>query len=108
MGSLETSSPTDSQAYRIAVDHEMIGEKVFEMEKLFLSKMAEIKDQPVVLDLLAVKQIDSRGIALCIGLFKECKAKGVAFSVDASSDLYRYLKMLKLTKVIEIREGKTV
>ncbi len=94
--------------FRITVEKDMVGKIVFDLEKQFLEEARSIIGQPVVLDLSAVKLIDSPGVALCVGLFKECKTKGSAFSIDASPDLYRFFKLFKLTKVIEIRERAAV
>jgi ABC-type transporter Mla MlaB component len=94
----------NDQEFRITVETDMVGEVVFDLEKRFIDEMKNIKGQPVVLDLGAGKLIDSPGVALCVGLFKECKAKGSAFSIEAGPDLFRFFKLFKLTKVIDIRE----
>jgi anti-anti-sigma factor len=89
---------------RIVVDHDLVGEKVFDLEKRFLSEMASAGDRNVVLDLTRVKQINSPGIALCVGLFKECRARNLAFVLEAAPELYRFFAMFKLNKVIDIKE----
>jgi anti-anti-sigma factor len=100
--------PAADEAIRVAVERDMIGAYVNELEPRFIAEMARAGKRSVVLDLSAVQHIDSRGITLCIGFFKECKAKGNGFSIVASPDLYRFFRVFKLTKVIDIREGANV
>jgi anti-anti-sigma factor len=99
---------TGSNTLRIVVDHDMGGQQVYELEKRFLAEMNGIKNRKVALDLKIVKRIDSKGIALCIGLFKECQARGCSLVIEAGPELYRFFKVLKLTKVIDIREVAAV
>ena len=92
-----------SDHVRIVVDHDLMENHVQDLRSRLLSEMANAPGKRVVLDLAPVKQIDTRGIALCIGLFKECRAKGCVFSIEAGADLLRLFTTLKLTKVIDIR-----
>lgn len=101
---LKVDDSTAGGAYRIAVDRDMIGAHVNELESRFEKELTRVGKGPVVLDLAAVRQIDSRGMTLCIGLFKEFRAKGCPFSIEAGPDLHRFFRVLKLTKVIDIRE----
>lgn len=94
--------------YSMAVDRDMTGAYVDELQSRFEAEISNAGKRSVILDLSAVRQIDSRGLALCIGLFKECKARGNGFSLLANPDLFRFFRLMKLTKVIDIREGAAV
>jgi two-component system, cell cycle response regulator DivK len=110
------SSPTRAQAsggadlsknediHRIVVARNMTGPFVNELEKYFLERIKSVHNTPVVLDLTDVSVVDSRGIALCIGLKKECDGKGSKFSIDTNSELHKMFKIFKLTKVIDMKE----
>jgi anti-anti-sigma regulatory factor len=100
------AGPSGSDHLRIVVDHDMIENHVQDLRTRLLAEMAHAAGRTVVLDLASVKQIDSRGIALCIGLFKDCRTKGCVFSIEAGADLFRLFTTLKLTKVIDIRGAK--
>jgi anti-anti-sigma factor len=104
----KTADAPAGGVYRITVDRDMTGAHVNELEARFALEIARAGKGPVVLDLTAVRQIDSRGITLCIGLFKECKASGLGFSIHTNPDLHRFFRVLKLTKVIDIREESSV
>ncbi len=59
----------------------------------------------VVLDLSSTQQIDSLGITLVLGLFKECQKAGIAFSIrGASRDLMRVFRLFNLGKFFPILE----
>jgi ABC-type transporter Mla MlaB component len=98
-------TPADTGVHRIAPDRDIVGPYVNDLAARFAEEISSPDKQPVALDLSAVKQMDSRGIALCIGLFKECQAKGNVFSILAPPDLCRFFRTVKLTKIIDIREG---
>lgn len=103
----ETEKPSaDSEVFHIVVDQDMIRAHSNELETRFAKELAQVGNSPVVLDLSTAHEIDSRGIVLCIGLFKECQARRLDFSILVSPDLYRYFRMLKLTTVIAIRQAK--
>jgi two-component system, cell cycle response regulator DivK len=90
--------------YRIVVARNITGSFVNELEKYFLERIKSVHNTPVVLDLTDVNVVDSRGIALCIGLKKECDGKGSKFSIDTNSELHKMFKIFKLTKVIDMKE----
>ena len=100
----KTSSPQSDDVQRIVVERNMTGAFVNELEKRFLEKIKTMHSTPVVLDLTDVSVIDSRGVALCIGLKKECDGKGARFSIDTNPELHKMFKMFKLTQVIDMKE----
>jgi anti-anti-sigma factor len=92
--------------HRIVVEKNMVGEHSFELEKKFQSELSRTT-LPVVLDLTRTTLVDSRGIALCVGLLKECEKKGVAFSIDVNPALARFFRLLKLDRVFQMNERGT-
>jgi anti-anti-sigma factor len=101
---VKTSSPQSEGAQRIVVERNMTGAFVNELEKRFLEKIKNVHSAPIVLDLTDVSVIDSRGVALCIGLKKECDGKGAKFSIDTNPELFKMFKLFKLTQVIDMKE----
>jgi anti-anti-sigma factor len=98
-----TEETTDG-IYRITIEKDMTGAILSDIENRLIVEKTRAGVRPVVLDLTQVKQIDSRGLALCIGLFKECAATGEKFSIEMGVELYKVFKILKLTKIMDIRE----
>ena len=93
----------ESGPYRIAVEKNVIGEYAVELEKHFRSEVDRAKGA-VVLDLTAATIIDSRGVALCVGLLRECQKKDLTLTIEASPELCRFFKMLKFHRIVEFVE----
>jgi anti-anti-sigma factor len=89
---------------KIIVERDMTGAFVSDLETRFSESIIGADGSPVVLDMKDVKRIDSRGIALCIGLKKECDTKGSALTIETNSEIHKMFKIFKLTRVIDMRE----
>lgn len=94
----------NSAVQRITVDRNIMGEYCVELEKRFADEMKKVNGA-VLLDLSRVTLMDSRGIALCVGLFKECRNRNFAFSMEVSPQLDRFFRLLKLDKVLNFKEA---
>jgi anti-anti-sigma factor len=94
---------TENGPLRITVEKNIVGDFTFEVEKQFRAAAARAQG-PVVLDLTAATVVDSRGVALCVGLFKELQRKSIPLSIEASPELGRFFKMLKLDRVMQFSE----
>jgi len=104
MGTRKASARTSgNDEHRLVVGKNIIGEYSIELEKRFSEELASVKG-PVVLDLAATTIIDSRGVALCVGLFKECQRKNLPFSIEAGPELTRFFKLLKLDRILQFTE----
>ena len=101
--SKSAENTTDRGIHRIVVEKNMIGEHSLELEKQFQSEITRITS-PVTLDLTRTSLIDSRGIALCVGLLKECEKKGMPLTVEVNSGLARFFKLLKLNRVFKLED----
>jgi anti-anti-sigma factor len=89
---------------RIVVERNMTGAFVKDLEKRFLDTMQSVHGSAVVLDLTDIGVIDSQGLALCVGLKKECDRKSAPFSIEASPEIHKLFKLCKLSRVIEMKE----
>jgi anti-anti-sigma factor len=98
------SGPTEENMNRIVVERNLTGPFVTDVEQRLLEAIPTIGKSPVVLDLAGINVIDSRGIALCIGLKKECDKKGAPFTIEASPDIHKTFKILKLSRIIDMKE----
>lgn len=99
----KTTSP---KLKRIKVSGDMVGNKVNVLESDIIEKLDSLKSQKdVILDLTKVNFIDSRGISLCIGMYKECLKKGLGFSIESSPNVYRVLNQINLTRIFPIKEA---
>jgi anti-anti-sigma regulatory factor len=99
-------SAPDSSAdtvLRIFVDRDITGDYVYDLEQQFKDAVPQI-DRPVVLDLTAIQLIHSRGIALIVGLFRECEQRTVPFSIEATAELCAFFRLIKLDRVITFTE----
>ena len=93
----------DESLHRLIVKKNIIGEYSTELENQFGNELSTV-NCPVVLDLSTITIIDSRGVALCVGLYKECRQKNLQFSIDVSPELARFFKLLKLDRILQFNE----
>lgn len=97
------NKPNDNSAH-LKVSGDMSGERVLALEKEFETVIAGLpKGANVMLDLRTVSHIDSRGISLCVGMYKKCAKRNVTFSINAGSESLRILTQIKLDKIIRIQ-----
>lgn len=70
----------------------------------FQKEMEKYPESEVTLDLRSVSQIDSMGISLVVGLFRECETAGRRFSVETGfGEVHQMFTMLNLDHVFPIR-----
>jgi|GEM_PF-2486273 len=91
-------------AKRIVVNADLAGPYAEELESKLCVALAAPVQGPLILDLKKVGSIDSNGIALCIGLAKECAAKKIACVIEAPGELFKLFSMMKLNVLFDIRE----
>lgn len=96
----------DRKTKKIKISGSLVGNRVNVLESELLEKLKSIKpEKEIIFDLTKVDYIDSRGISLCIGMYKECLKKGFDFSIESSSNVYRILNQINLTRVFPIKEA---
>ncbi len=98
----------DGGSRRIVAKADLTGPYVAELEAALTGELNRIGSGGMIFDLCAVKQIDSHGIGLCIGLSRECKARRIGLHMTASADLFQFFKLLKFANEIDIREEPSV
>ncbi len=106
MGKIESLHKSQKKSpHRIIVKKNIIGDYALDLEKRFVDEIKDVQ-VPVVLDLTGATVVNSRGVALCVGLFKECQRKNITFSIETSKELSRFFKLLKLDRLIQFTEKK--
>ncbi len=104
MGSKKTpAGKPDKKLLRLTVKKNIIGEYSTELENQFRTELSTV-NCPVVLDLSTITIVDSRGVALCVGLYKECQQKNLQISIDVSPELAQFFKLLKLDRILQFNE----
>jgi anti-anti-sigma regulatory factor len=93
------------ETHIIKVNNDMVGLTATGLEAGFLNETANLKNSSVLLDLNEVGKIDSSGIALCIGLKKECIKKGLKLIIEADSEISKLFKMLKIIENVTISKA---
>ncbi len=97
------SKSNDNSVY-LKVSGDLSGEKILALEKDFETVIAAIPSRAnIVLDLRNVSHIDSRGISLCVGMYKKCTERNATFSINVGNETLRILTQIKLDKIIRIQ-----
>lgn len=100
-----TEKKLNNNLIRLKASGQMVAEQANTLIKAFKKELTDLSEgSSVVLDLQKVTRIDSRGISLCVGLFKECTPKNIDFSIEAGPESFRILQQIKLDKLLNIRE----
>lgn len=84
---------------------EIVSSTVDETLKTWSDRLEGVTDETeVVIDLKAVSMLDSSGIALIVGMYKECvNNKGLEFRVTGCTDLVKEIfGSVKLDKILRI------
>ncbi|MFH1076324.1 MAG: STAS domain-containing protein [Pseudomonadota bacterium] len=89
---------------------DMVASAVSQMRDTFIAKMEKEPERPweeIVLDLSQVEVMDSIGINLMLGLYKESKSKDKLFKVIGCNDkIIKVIKLFKLDKTLNIDMAK--
>jgi len=105
--SVNNSSRVDgSSVCQFEINGDFSGDRVKKIEDEFLEVLSAIAYKKVVLDISAVNNFDSPGLALCIGLYKECQNKKMDFEIIANQDSCNLFKLVNLDQVFPIKEIK--
>lgn len=97
-------NPSDKKEIRIKPEWDFISSNSKMIMDYFERETAEHKNADVVLDMKGVKLIDSVGIGVVAGFYKECIADKKGFSIEiASKDLSRIFKILNMDKIFEVK-----
>lgn len=101
---MSSSKKSNDTSVLLKVSGDMSGERVLALEKDFETVIAGLpKGANLVLDLQTVSHIDSRGISLCVGMYKKCANRNATFSINAGNESLRILTQIRLDKIIRIQ-----
>jgi anti-anti-sigma factor len=95
----------DSSICRLETNGDLSGHRVRRLEEEFAEAITAMTFKKVQLDISTAHNIDSPGIALCVGLFKECKIKKMDFEILVNADLHRIFSLVNLDKILPIKES---
>jgi anti-anti-sigma factor len=95
----------DSHICRLETNGDLSGHRVRRLEEEFAEAITAMTFKKVQLDISSAHNIDSPGIALCVGLFKECKIKKMEFEIIVNADLHRIFSLVNLDKILPIKES---
>jgi anti-anti-sigma factor len=97
--------PARAETLRILASGDLLASSV-EGERTRLLGLLEGVAVPVVLDLAQVKEIDSLGITLVLGVYKTCQKRGLAFSLTGvHPEIMRVFRLFSLPKLFPIQEA---
>ena len=72
-------------------------------QQQFKEALATVADSQVLLDLTGCKKVDSQGMGLVVGIYKECQQRNSVLRVAISSAfILKLFKMMQLDKHIDV------
>ncbi|HMA65700.1 MAG: STAS domain-containing protein [Fibrobacterota bacterium] len=95
----------ESLTCKLETNGDLSGHRVRRLEEEFAEAITAMTFKKVQLDISSAHNIDSPGIALCVGLFKECKMKKMEFEIIVNADLHRIFSLVNLDKILPIKES---
>jgi len=90
---------------KLETNGDLSGHRVRRLEEEFAEAITAMSFKKVQLDISSAHNIDSPGIALCVGLFKECKSKKMEFEIIVNEDLHRIFSLVNLDEILPIKES---
>lgn len=101
---MNDTTDSDADTLRLSAEGRMTGEATERLETEFTVRLGAFKGNAVIIDLSRVSMMDSKGVGLCVGVFKECAARRVSFLIEAAPPICKLLTMLNLDKTLAIKE----
>ena len=96
------SKKSDPEPHRVVVTSHMWGEGAFHLERDYLGLISDVESVAFELDLSTVDKIDSRGIAFCASVVRECEKKNATLSILASRSVYHMLQLVRFDLVAQL------
>lgn len=99
----------ENNTMKIAPEKDLISPNVTAIRSELVEKTNNLQSGLVVFDLTQIKQIDSSGVGIVVGLYKVCQEKNAQYEVlvKTSSMPHRVLKQCNLGSLFTIREDET-
>lgn len=95
----------ESSICKLEIDGDLSGHHVRKLEDDFSEALSSITYQKVILNISTAHNIDSPGLALCVGLYKECLNKKMEFEIIANQDICKIIKLVNLDRILPIKES---
>ena len=98
--SVESTKSGDT--FRLKVTGSISGDNLQQIEADVMARVSPVNTPELVFDLSDSTYLDSRGITLCVRLYKMCMAKKIHLTVETNSVIFRLLSSTNLTSVMNI------
>lgn len=95
----------DPAVCKLDIQGDISGQRVNSLENEITETMTSGKYKKVLLNLSGSHNMDSNGIALCVGIFKECKMKNIELEIIASNDIMKLFRIINLDRVLPVTES---
>jgi anti-anti-sigma factor len=99
-----TVSAESGNPFRIKVTGSISGNTLTQLESDVMTEFSKITVPEFILDLRDATYIDSRGITLCIRLYKLCVEKKIKLSLETNPIVFRLFSTTNLTNILNIRQ----
>jgi anti-anti-sigma factor len=99
-----TMQRADTSVCKLEINGDLAGQRVKKLEEEFAESLSAMTFKRVILNITTAQNIDSPGLALCVGLFKECQNKKIEFEIFANQDICKIFKLVNLDRVLPIKE----
>lgn len=98
------SAHNDLSICKLAINGDLASFRVKKLEDDFSNAISSDNIRKVVLDLTSAQNIDSPGLALCVGLYKECQNRNLEFEIYTNADIWNLFKLVNLDRILPIKE----
>lgn len=95
----------ESSICKLEIEGDLSGHRVKKLEEDFAEALSAITYKKVILNISTAHNIDSPGLALCVGLYKECLKKKMEFEIIANHDICKIIKLVNLDRILPIKES---
>ena len=89
-------------------DEDFVAARIDELRGLFMNELKAHPDEPeVILDVKGIEMVDSMGVNLVIGLYREVASKSRTFRVtNAGEKFMKISSFFKFPQIFNIEEGE--
>jgi anti-anti-sigma factor len=94
----------DSSTCKLSINGDLAGHRVKKLEQEFAAALNSTVITKVILDISSAHNVDSPGLALCVGLFKECQAKQLAFEIQVNKETFQLFCLVNLDRILPLKE----
>lgn len=97
-------TPQTADELRLVPSHALLAEHAPVLVESFSRALADTSSAAAILDLRGVTDVDSIGVNVIIGVFRECQARGLTFSVEVDDPhVAKLFRLLTLDRHFPVR-----